>query len=95
MFDLYHRTLGALPLPTNRRLFWKLAIVLAVGGVALIWVITHLAWQTEESISFIASNIGWNGLGVESQVQPLARGGMCRLDRRIPKLIYYFTLPVV
>lgn len=37
----------------NRRLFWKLAIVLAVGGVALIWVIARLAWQTEESMSFI------------------------------------------
>lgn len=37
----------------NRRLFWKLAIVLAVGGIVLIKVIARLAWQTEESMSFI------------------------------------------
>ncbi|MGA4632695.1 histidine kinase sensor domain-containing protein [Pseudomonas solani] len=38
----------------NRPLFWKLAILLAVGGVALVWGIARLAWQTEESMSFIA-----------------------------------------
>ncbi|MCU7280501.1 hypothetical protein OC926_11660 [Pseudomonas peradeniyensis] len=50
----------------NRRLFWKLAIVRAVGGVALIWVIKRLAWQTEESMSFIPPNISKNGLGRQS-----------------------------
>lgn len=38
----------------NRRLFWKLCIVIAVGSVALFWVIARLAWQTEERMSFIA-----------------------------------------
>ncbi|WP_225579275.1 histidine kinase sensor domain-containing protein [Pseudomonas sp. PDM14] len=38
----------------NRRLFWKLCFVVAVGSVALFWVIARLAWQTEERMSFIA-----------------------------------------
>lgn len=37
----------------NRRLFWKLCLVIALGGVLLFWGIARLAWQTEERMSFI------------------------------------------
>ncbi|MCY1284504.1 Sensor protein PfeS [compost metagenome] len=37
----------------NRRLFWKLCAVIAVGSVLLFWLIARLAWQTEERMSFI------------------------------------------
>ncbi|MBU1330553.1 MAG: sensor histidine kinase [Gammaproteobacteria bacterium] len=37
----------------NRRLFWKLCLVIALGSVVLFWVIARVAWQTEERMSFI------------------------------------------
>ncbi|WP_296272039.1 sensor histidine kinase [Pseudomonas sp. UBA6323] len=37
----------------NRRLFWKLCLVIALGSVALFWIIARVAWQTEERMSFI------------------------------------------
>ncbi|MDH1262310.1 sensor histidine kinase [Pseudomonas sp. GD03944] len=37
----------------NRRLFWKLCLVIALGSVVLFWVIARVAWQNEERMSFI------------------------------------------
>lgn len=37
----------------NRRLFWKLCLVIALGSVLLFWIIARVAWQTEERMSFI------------------------------------------
>lgn len=37
----------------NRRLFWKLCLVIALGSVVLFWIIARVAWQTEERMSFI------------------------------------------
>lgn len=39
----------------NRRLFWKLCLVIALGSVLLFWIIARVAWQTEERMSFIDS----------------------------------------
>ncbi|WP_253450468.1 sensor histidine kinase [Halomonas sp. Y3] len=38
----------------NRRLFWKLCGPLALGTLALVWVITFLGAETEQQMSFIA-----------------------------------------
>lgn len=37
----------------NRRLFWKLCLGVALGSVALFWVIARLSGQAEEQMSFI------------------------------------------
>lgn len=37
----------------NRRLFWKLCLVIGLGSVLLFWIIARVAWQTEERMSFI------------------------------------------
>lgn len=37
----------------NRRLFWKLCVGVALGSVALFWVIARLSGQAEEQMSFI------------------------------------------
>ncbi|MGM0701426.1 MAG: sensor histidine kinase [Pseudomonadota bacterium] len=38
----------------NRRLLWKLCATLALGTLALVWVITFLGAETEQQMSFIA-----------------------------------------
>lgn len=38
----------------NRRLLWKLSATLALGTLALVWVITFLGAETEQKMSFIA-----------------------------------------
>lgn len=37
----------------NRRLFWKLCMGVALGSVALFWVIARLSGQAQEQMSFI------------------------------------------
>lgn len=37
----------------NRRLLWKLCLLIALGGVLIFWTITQVAWQAEERMSFI------------------------------------------
>ncbi|SDS34561.1 two-component system, OmpR family, sensor histidine kinase PfeS [Halopseudomonas sabulinigri] len=40
----------------NRRLWWKLCATLVLGMLALFWLISHLTWETEEAMSFIAES---------------------------------------
>ncbi|UAW98928.1 sensor histidine kinase [Halopseudomonas nanhaiensis] len=38
----------------NRPLWWKLCATLVLGMLALFWTISHLTWEAEEAMSFIA-----------------------------------------
>lgn len=40
----------------NRRLWWKLCATLVAGMLVLFWIISHLTWETEEAMSFIAES---------------------------------------
>lgn len=59
----------------NRRLFWKLCIVIAVGSVGLFWIIARVAWQTEERMSFIDAEHQRTLRHYGEQAESLYRGG--------------------
>lgn len=59
----------------NRRLFWKLCIVIAVGSVGLFWIIARVAWQTEERMSFIDVEHQRTLRHYGEQAESLYRGG--------------------
>ena len=40
----------------NRRLFWKLCLGVALGSVALFWVIARLSGQAEDQMRFIGAD---------------------------------------
>ena len=59
----------------NRRLFWKLCIVIGVGSVALFWIIARVAWQTEERMSFIETEHQQTLRHYGEQAEALYRAG--------------------
>ena len=59
----------------NRRLFWKLCLGVALGSVALFWVIARLSGQAEEQMSFIDAEHQRTLREYAAQAEALYRAG--------------------
>ncbi len=59
----------------NRRLFWKLCLGVALGSVALFWVIARLSGQAEEQMSFIDAEHQQTLRQYAEQAEALHRAG--------------------